>query len=229
MLRLVTYHTPSHYEMCQRFVLSQANEFSEVVAASYSQTCLTGTFKESGWNTCMLDKLDCLLSLPCDGKATVYVDSDVAIMPGFAAWCAKVIAAMPADAVSFADDVVQLCAGVMLFRSTAVVHEWWRLLSLMSPVWKLPDQDVIDHLRHQVKQSGGRLPVSVGLLPSEIVCNWATVNAPQIPPPWTGEPFVVPDTCLAWHANWVIGIDLKVQMLERVVNRKTSAETPQPA
>lgn len=229
MLRLVTYHTPSHYDMCRRFVLSRADEFAEVVASSYSQTCLTGTFKESGWNTCMLDKLDCLLSLPCDGKPTVYVDSDVAILPGFAAWCASVLSSMPADGVAFADDVVQVCAGVMLFRATPTVHSWWRLLSLMSPVWNLPDQDVIHHLRHQVKQSGGELPVAILQLPGNVVCNWATVNAPQIPAAWTGQQFVVPDTCLAWHGNWVVGIDLKTQMLERVVSRKTSAETPQPS
>lgn len=229
MLRLVTYYTPSHYDMCKRFVLLRATEFDEVVASRYSQTCITGAFKESGWNTCMLDKLNCLMAIPADGKPTVYVDADVAIMPGFAEWCRQAVRSMPEDTIAFADDILQACAGVMLYRSTPTVHDWWQLLALMSPVWNLPDQDVIHHLRHQVKQAGGRLPITIGSIPGDIVSNWATVNAPRIPPPWTGESFVVPETCLAWHANWVVGIDLKMQMLERVVTRKTCAETSQPA
>lgn len=229
MLRLVTYHTPSHYEMCRRFVLSRSGEFDQVVARGYSQTCTTGSFKEDGWNTCMLDKLRCLLDVPCDGMPTVYVDADVAIMPGFAAWCRAAIHSLPDDTIAFADDVLQACAGVMLYRSTPTVHDWWQLLALMSPVWNLPDQDVIHHLRHQVKQAGGRLPITIGSIPGNIVSNWATVNAPRIPPPWTGESFVVPDTCLAWHANWVIGVELKLRMLELVVAGKTSHEVPQSA
>jgi hypothetical protein len=54
-----------------------------------------------------------------------------------------------------------------------------------------------------------------------VFCNWATVSTPAVPPPWTGEDFDVPKTCLAWHANWVVGIDRKLEMLGRVVTQET--------
>ena len=222
MLRLVTYYTPSHEAMCRRFVLTRAYGFKAVRSVAYGQTCPTGAFKAAGWNQCMLDKLDTLLRVPTDGMPTVYVDADVALMPGFHDWCDQALAFMPKDGVAFSDDVIQWCAGVMLFHATEKVRRWWQLLADLSPIWNLPDQDVIHQLRMQAEQTKGTLPIVPQVIPGDIVCNWATVSAPTVPQPWTGEAFTVPPTCLAWHANWTVGIDNKLAMLERVVLGETS-------
>jgi hypothetical protein len=217
VLRLVTYYTPTHAAMCQRFVLARAWGFGERRSTEFEQTCPTGSFKSPGWNDCMLDKLRCLMALPEDGMPTVYVDADVALMPGLHDFCEGVFAWLPEDGVAFADDVVQWCAGVMLFRATPAVQGFWRLLADLSPIWNLPDQDIIHQLREQAVQTGGRLPIEPAVLPAGRVCNWATVSSPQIPAPWDGEPFEVPASCVAWHANWTVGVERKMQMLERVV------------
>jgi hypothetical protein len=222
MLRLVTYYTPSHEAMCRRFVLCRSGDFDEVRATAYDQTCPSGAFKSDGWNECMLDKLNALMAVPCDGEPTLYVDADVALMPGIASWCKYAIAKMPADAVAFSDDVIQWCAGVMLFRATEQVRRLWQLLADLSLVWNLPDQDVLHQLRLQAQQTNGRLPITPVTIDAGVVSNWATVNAPAIPHPWDGEPFAVPRSCLAWHANWTVGIERKLRMLERVVLRETS-------
>lgn len=221
MLRLVTYYTPTHKEMCERYVLSRAWKFSDVYATEYGQRCPTGAFKQDGWNASMLDKLDCLMRLPMDGQPTVYVDADVALMPGFHEWAERQFADMDFHGVAMSDDVVQWCAGVMLFRSTSRVHAWWRLVADLSPVWDLPDQDVIDQLRRQREQRNGRLPVDITVMPGDRVCNWATLGNRSV---WAGEAFDVPTTCVAWHANWVVGVDAKLEMLRRVV----AAETRNP-
>lgn len=219
MLRLVTYYTPTHKAMCERYVLSRAYGFKEVRAVEYGQRCPSGAFKQSGWNASMMDKLDCLMRLPMDGQPTVYVDADVALMPGLHEWAERQFADMDFNGVAMSDDVVQWCAGVMLFRSTARVHAWWRLIADLSPVWDLPDQDVIDQLRRQGEQRSGRLPVDITVLPGDRVCNWATLGNRTV---WAGQPFDVPETCVAWHANWVVGVDAKVEMLRRVVAGETS-------
>lgn len=216
-LRLVTYYTPSHEEMCKQYVLGRAWGFHERRPSRFEQTCPTGEFKSNGWNVCMLDKLRCLMSLPEDGMPTVYVDSDVALMRGFHDWCVAEFDSLPGSAVAFSDDVIQWCAGVMLFRSTPAVQGFWRLLAELSPIWNLPDQDIIHNLRIQADQSGGQLPIVPRVLDPLRVCNWATVNRPTVPSPWIDEPFLIPDTCVAWHANWTIGVDRKMEMLRRVV------------
>lgn len=223
MLRLVTYYTPSHADMCRRYVLSRAQGFGERQATQYDQTCPTGAFKSPGWNDCMLDKLDCLMQLPQNAEPTVYVDADVALMPGFYEWCEETLASMPNDAVAFADDIIQWCAGVMLFRSTPTVHRFWQLLSDLSPIWQLPDQEVLHQLRMHSEQTGGRLPIVPQVLDRSVVCNWATISRNKFttPEPWNGQPFEVPSTCLAWHANFTVGIANKLEMLERVVTQAT--------
>jgi hypothetical protein len=55
----------------------------------------------------------------------------------------------------------------------------------------------------------------MSVLPSDRVCNWATLGNRTV---WQGEDFTVPDSCVAWHANWTVGIDAKMQMLSRVGN-----------
>jgi hypothetical protein len=228
MLRIVSYYTPSHEDMCQRFVMSRADGFDERRFTAFGQTCPTGEFKSAGWNDCMLDKLRCLLALPCDGMPTLYVDADVALMPGLHDWLAAYVDNLAPDEIHFSDDLIQWCAGIMVFRSVAPVLEFFRTVAHMSGVLGLPDQDVIHHLRMWAEQTGGRLPITPKLLPREVFCNWATVNGKPVPP-WDGQPFVVPETCLAWHANWTIGIDNKMRMLERVVMRETSKVAPAKA
>ena len=219
-MRLVTYYTDTHAEMCRRYVQSRAYGFTEVRSTHYQQTCPTGQFKSEGWDRCMLDKLDCLMRLPTDGEPTLYVDSDVVLMPGLAKWCEDAIRNACFDEVMYSDDVVQWCAGIMLFRSTCRVRDWWRLVADLSPIWMLPDQDVIHQLRVQCSDRGGCLPVPMKTLPADRFANWATIGNRSV---WQGEAFDVPRTCLAWHANWCVGVDTKYEMLRRVATGETSA------
>ena len=222
-MRLLTFFTPSHQAMCERFVLSRANEFSEVIAREYPQRCATGVYKSEGWNECMDDKLDAILNLPPDGYPTLYVDADVALFAGLAGWASSKIAAMDHDEIAYGDDVVQWCAGVILFRPTARTLRWWRLVADMCQLLQHSDQGVIHFLRRNAK----KLPVPMSVLPREQICNWATIGNRGV---WRGEPFDVPSGCLAWHANWTLGIEAKVEMLERATQPKpteANAEAPQ--
>jgi len=218
-MRLVTYYTDTHAEMCRRYVLSRAKGFDDVRATHYPQRCPTGAFKSEGWNACMQDKLDCLMRIPVDSEPTLYVDSDVVLMPGLAAWCEATLEEMFFDEVKYSDDVVQWCAGVMLFRSTARVKAWWRLVAELSPIWMLPDQDVIHQLRMQCRERGGALPIAMSKMPGDVVANWATIGNRSV---WDGEAFTVPTACRAWHANWCVGVDAKSEMLRRVAAGETS-------
>jgi len=229
MLRLCTYFTPTHEAMAKRFVLSRAWGFDDRRHIKYGQTCPSGEFKSSGWNDCMLDKLNTLLNLPADGTPTLYVDADVCLMPSLVEWCRWYVEHLDDDEVAFSDDVVQWCAGIMLFRCTKRVHQFWRTLADLCLAWDLPDQDSLHQLRMQADERKGVLPIRPRTLPRDVFCNWATVNAPTVPKPWNGEGFRVPPTCLAWHANWTVGLSNKQRMLERVVLGETSDAATQTA
>jgi hypothetical protein len=224
MLRLASYYTPTHAAMFERFVLPRAADFDDCRVFKYGQTCPTGAFKQPGWNACMADKLRSLLALPTDDAWTLYVDADVALMPGIYQWASDFAATLEPTDVAFADDVIQWCAGVMLFRSSAQIREFWSLVYHLSAAWTIPDQDVIHTLRTQCEERKGVMPIQPRVLPSSVVCNWATVSAPDIPQPWTGEPFAVPESCLAWHANWTVGVDRKMAMLEAATHGRQHSD-----
>ena len=110
------------------------------------------------------------------------------------------------------DDVIQWCAGVMLFRSTQAVHDWWRLVLDMSRLLDMPDQETIAVLRGNAK----RLPLPMSVLPADKVANWGTLGNRE---PWKGEPFTVPASAVVWHANWTIGIESKMAMLRAAASQ----------
>jgi hypothetical protein len=218
MLRLASYYTPSHADMFRRFVLPGASAFYETRILRCEQTCPTGSFKSPGWNACMLDKLRALMSLPMDGMPTLYVDADVVLLPGMHRWASLVGDSLGTQDVAFSDDAIQWCCGVMLFRCTPEVREFWNVVWHLANAWNIPDQDVIHSLRSQAEQRRGFLPVQPHILDPNVVCNWATVNAPTVPAPWDGEPIEVPESCMAWHANFVVGVERKTAMLEAVAH-----------
>jgi hypothetical protein len=221
MLRLVTYYTDTHEEMARRYVMSRAWGFDERVCVRVDQSCPTGEFKSDGWNDCMLDKLRTLRNLPADNVPTLYVDADVCLFPTLVEWCRWYVEHMEPEQVAFSDDVLQWCAGIMLFRSSRRVHQFWDTLADLSRAWNLPDQEALHLLRMQTDAQKGSLPIRAQVLPRDVFCNWATIHD-QPPAPWIGEPFTIPKTCLAWHANWTVGIANKLRMLERVVLGETS-------
>jgi hypothetical protein len=220
-MRLLTYYTPSHAEMCRRFVLSRAWAFSEVRALEYPQTCPSAAFKQPGWNRCMDDKLDALLRLPLDGEPTLYVDADVILFPGACQWAENYVRGMSFDQIAYSDDVVQWCAGVMLFRPTTKTRRWWELVADMSRLLDQPDQDVI----HALRTNARSLPVPMSVLPATKVANWATLGHTSV---WAGERIQLPAGCCVWHANWCVGVEQKMDMLEHVALQGKRTEDPRP-
>lgn len=218
-MQLVTYYTDSHYQLCRRFVLNNALEFSSITVKHYGQTCISGEYASPGFDRCMLDKLHFLISLPQDSELTLYVDSDVCILPGLAAWCRQHANTMQSDEIAYGDDGEQWCAGTMLFRRTPVVHSWWQKVFKLAVEWNTHDQGVIHRLRQQ--QNLGEIPMSV--LPGDKISNWYTLQKGKL---WNGQEFSVPSTSVAWHANWCVGVETKLKMLscvEEQVLRKGNA------
>lgn len=211
-MRLVTFYTESHEEMFREFVEPRLGEFDDPVVGIAPQRCPSASFKQPGWNECMADKITTLMGLPADGQPTLYVDCDVAMAPGVRDWAEGYVKEyhLPDDAVAYSDDVVQWCAGVMLFTATEKVRSWWRLISDLTPIWNIPDQDIINTLRTHAGSSNGTLPVPMGVLPRHCVSNWATTGNQTV---WSGEPFKVPESCVIWHANWTVGVESKMAML----------------
>jgi hypothetical protein len=213
---VATYATPSHVPMAKRFVLDRmelAGFCGSVVWFEEEQQCESATFKRTGWNAATSRKYRWLASLPEEDRPILFVDADVALFPGLAAWCERCLDDRFPGWIGHGDDIVQLCTGVLLFRSTREVLQWFDFCSKFCELIEENDQDGL----HILKTNAKAMPVQCETLPGNRVTNWATLGHMH---PWQGEPIDVPDTTLAWHANWCVGVEAKTRMLTEVTSGK---------
>lgn len=218
-----TFFTDSHRKMAERHVIHKyrAAGFDDCLCRAEKQRCPSGSFKQYGWNDCTSRKFKWLGNMDADGEPMLFVDADVAIFPGLAEWCEDHLCGMPDNAIAFGDDKVQKCTGVMLFRRTKPVLKWFRFCYEFCDIMGQNDQDgmaVILQIHSQL--TGRRLPVELLTLPDDVICNWASLGNDK---PWEGDQEIdPPDSMLAWHANWCIGVEKKAEMLEAVTAQRVT-------
>lgn len=217
---IATYCTPSHAAMANRFVLGtmhRAGFGGVVICAEEQQLCPSGVFEQPGFREASADKLRFLSGMPADGRAMLFVDADVVLFPGLAEWCEQILADKPDNWIGLQDDVVQWCTGVMLFRRTTAVLDWFRFVYQMCVFADMNDQAGWHALRLAAKN----WPVHCETLPQNVIGNYAYMTGGA--GVWDGGSLTsLPDGCLLWHANWCVGVERKTRMLELVMASETS-------
>jgi hypothetical protein len=216
---VATYCSPSHADMANRFVLGtmhRAGFGGVVVYADEDQVCPSGVFESLGFRAAAAEKLRFLSGMPCDGRPMLFVDADVVMFPNLAVWCSQMLEDKPSNWIGLQDDIKQWCTGVLLFRRTPAVLDWFRFVYQVCVFADLNDQDGW----HSLRMSAKNWPVECEVLPHNVVSNYASVTGGQSI--WNGENFAVPEGCLLWHANWCVGVERKTRMLEYVMASETS-------
>ena len=216
---IATYFTPSHTELANRFVLSRTvlAGFGGVVCfADELQVCESGVFESPGFREASAEKLRFLGSMPADNRPMLFVDADVVLFSGLADWCEATLADKPSNWIGLQDDVLQWCTGVILFRRTREVLDWFMFVYRACVLANLNDQSGWNELR----TAATNWPVQCEVLPHDVISNYAWVtDAKSL---WDGQKFTLPGNCLLWHANWCLGLERKMQMLEQVASLETS-------
>jgi hypothetical protein len=219
-MKLITYASPSHREMCERFVLANCNKagFDDCVLYETPQVCESGNYNEPGFAEVCQGKLVCLSSIEI-GESVCYVDADCLILPGLAGWCSEWLENNPAtighgkDIRRRSDNAGQFCAGTMVFTQTEKTVSWFKFLKMLAWMLDKHDQDALTATLLMAQ----RYPVSLEFLDNKVFSNWSTSGElSQIV--WMGEELIVPESTLCWHANFVVGVEKKIEMLEKVVD-----------
>ena len=213
MLELITYASPSHRPMAERFVLANAMGagFNQASLFTDDQRCETGLFNAPGFIEAMHVKLDILASRPV-GNIVCYVDADCILFPGFGEYCSALVADAPENTILFADDRVEFGMGVVAYKQTETTVEWWRFLRQFSWITHVTDQAALHGLRHIAL----KFPVGMQVIDKNHVVNWPSVAGDRIESTkvWTNESFQIPSSTVCFHANFCIGVENKTRMLE---------------
>jgi len=217
-MRLVTYASPSHQAMCDRFVISRAEQagFANTVYAKGDQLCPSARYNSDGFATQMWQKLDLLAMLPA-GERYCYVDADCILFPGLSHWCETWLNGQENDSISLGNDVKEWCMGTIVWQQTEKTAEFWRFLRQLAFMVGCHDQAAL----HGLRMNSVNWPLSISVLPNTIFANWATYgdHSQKIWQP--GQEFVIPEDALCWHANFVVGVESKQTMLEMVESQKS--------
>lgn len=213
---LTTYATPSHAEMCERFVVArgEASGFDGGRLFNDDQMCPSGNFGSEGFSQQTWGKVKMLAGLPL-AENYCYVDADCVIFPGLADWCRHWLHENP-GAIGHGDDILQLCMGTLVWRQTEITASWFRYVYDTAILLGRHDQETVQVIR-EIAQN---LPVELSRLPNTIFANHAS-RLDRDNTPWDGQmDLFVPQTCLCWHANFCVGVQRKTAMLECVLKKQ---------
>ena len=209
---LVTYSSPSHREMCDRFVLSRAGlaGFGDdsVILFEDRQVCESATYNKKGFSDQTAGKIGSLATLPV-GERYLYVDADCCLFPGLAKWCNTKLT----DVVYFSDDLSQYCCGVMLWTQTEQTQRLFQLVAELTLIVEYHDQNIMNWLYNNA--AANKFPVRVAKIARAVVANYATILGEQ--QAWGGQDFEVPRSVKIFHANYCVGVENKTQLLEKAL------------
>lgn len=198
--------------MCERFVIANGERagFKSCEMFTAEQLCETGKYNSPGFAEQMWLKLRCLAEIAI-GERVCYVDADCILLPGLHDWCESWLSERDRLTIGFGNDVAELCMGTIVFEQSAETIQWWRFLYQLAWMTKLHDQAALHGLRENSKQ----VPVNLDVLPNDVFANWAT-HGEHSQKTWKGEELIVPIGVLCWHANFCVGVEDKIRMLEIV-------------
>jgi hypothetical protein len=202
-MQLITFVTPTHAALSSQLLTSRVEDF-EVTVVRGAQIG-SGVFREPGFREVMHEKL-CAVRRAATGDF-VYTDADVIFLqPAVEA----ILAELEDYDCLFQNDSLSpdgpYCAGLFAMRcNQKTLGLLDAAVAAMDADPGLPDDQIA--LNRVLSGSGCRY----GML-SNRFANLCTLGRV----PWDHKPVYLPADTLAFHANWVKGLDTKAALLAAV-------------
>lgn len=207
-MKLLTCYTPSHKVFFDQFVLTNPPDGIELIVEMFPQECPSGEFAEEGWNATTARKFEFLIrhmNEMKEGEIFTFSDVDVQFFDTLTEYahraCSKVDIAFQNDYYGHA------CTGFFFCRNTEQTRHFFEHALLIIKDHR-DDQAAVNHIL-----ATHPIDFTYGLLPNQFFTFGSFYNH------WNGETdFPVPDDIVMHHANWVKGIDKKLELLRVVRN-----------
>lgn len=218
MKKLVTFYSDSHSDLYFKYFLPSveihASEF-KLCTKKIEQISPTGVWASKNFNIVMLEKIRWIIDnidASEDQNFLVYADCDVQFFNRI-----DTEDLLDFD-IKFQKDYYEdnVCAGFFICRQNEKVKSFFRdvefeLHKQISGGSNIDDQEVIN--RFLRKNSDYKPEFRFGLLPPDKY--WTVANSTQ-GNIWTGQSFFCPDNIVMHHANFTIGLDNKMKLLDSV-------------
>lgn len=201
-MRLYTIYSPSHEKLYQDYFLKTIHAEFDLQTYTTIQHCESGSFYANGWNRMCYDKVivfkqACLVNY---GGMFVFSDVDVQF---FGPIKNDLITELGDYDIACQDDCGgSYCSGFFICKCNDSTIAMF---------------DEILRGYHKEDQHMLNLVIrSMGIKAKFLDKNKYFTVGHETMSPWIGQDFNIPDRILVHHANWTVGTDRKVELLETV-------------
>lgn len=227
---LVTIASDSHASMQEHFLLNSAVYEYDIVRGKMDQICPTGEYRDPGWGEMGHAKLQFVIDylesgLRPDGHWFLFCDADIVFLRPSLAVLEQEIRAVSGQDILLQDDGHEYCAGLFVCKISDKSRELFRTaLRIGKEMHEANIRAGRGHSAADQASLNAAIPIvgAKASLLSHRFLNWRHLASGSLWEP--GEWFLVPEDTVAFHANWVIGIKKKIQLLQYVVDQVANAQ-----
>ena len=217
MNKIITFYSDSHKILYEDYFLNSYNKYLSkdftLFEKKIDQLSPTGDFASIGFDKTMMEKILWILENIDinDNNYLVFADCDIQFFKNLEF-------DLSSHDILFQSDFYEnnYCAGFFICKQNERVFNFFKLVydvfnSNMNG--KIDDQAVINNLLNNNLE----LDLKFGLLPSN---KYWTVGFSTGGIVWIGQDIVCPDEIIVHHANFTIGVNNKIELMNKVREKK---------
>jgi hypothetical protein len=205
-MKLYTFYSESHKYLYDLFLdsIHKTNSFIDINVDILDQQG-SGSFMESGWESTMGKKLDQIIRACEEGDIFIHSDSDVIFLRNIEE---KILEELGDFDIAFQDDgVVGLCMGFFICKPNTEITSLFKKVKEILPSFKGHDQNALNSIIQNYNIKYKKL--------SHLFFNYGQTRSRV----WNGEDFEVAEDILVFHANWTIGTENKIKLINKIKNK----------
>ena len=198
-MKLYTTFTPSHKILYEDYFLKTLpDEFDLHVVEDDEQSCPTGAFYQEGWDKTCYKKVELFIKACQEsmGGHFFYCDVDVQF---FGNIVEQLLLELEDCDIACQDDITTFSSGVYICKASETTL---KMFETMKDNYNKEDQTTLNDHIHMCKHK-------------KLSHKFFTFGH-VVPRPWQGEEFEIPKDILVHHANWVVGIENKMRIMDYV-------------
>ena len=210
---IYTFYTDTHKIFLDNWFMKTIKEKDKVHVEKFKQECLTGVFSGGGWKQTMLKKVNYIRECLTQPDPFFHLDCDIQFFDSFYDDYMKIMEKNNLDILSQHDNHKTVCCGFMLIRPSDKMRKIW------DEVYKETKRGTYNNDQHAFNSIILQHKLNFMFLGQDCFSIWMTN------PGWEpSHKIKLPNIKLkAHHANYTMGIENKIKLMEVV--KKTYEKT----
>ncbi len=197
-MNIYTLYSASHETLYRNFFLPSVPDNLQIVAKTVDQACPSGSFYQDGWSDICRQKVIWFRDI-CKkemGDTFIYSDVDVQF---FGDILFPLLSELGDYDIACQEDLGQYCSGFFICKASE------RTLALF--------ECMVDRYN---KEDQYTLNKYIWMVDAKYLSGQYYTVGHSIGTVWDGQPFDIPGDILVHHANWTVGVENKMKLLQIV-------------